>query len=287
MEQKEFEEILRNKDKYIVSENLYECPVCHKQFSIMGFGVHLKKQHINADNGIKNSGGYNGHYQEKEYADKISNAALINSEKKRGKQVNKEVTCSKCGKHFIISERENQSKEKYFCSSYCAHFRSYAPEQIEYIRQRAKNWMKKKLKEDPHYLDKLLQAALNRHIFTSKNEVLIRDFIINNHKEDEWTFGGMLKCGNYRIVRDLYSSKLKICFEYDGIWHFKDIHGQLEDKRNKDNALEKWCLENNWTLIRVSETWFQKHNKDVKEIENILYNSKVSIIKLGEEYKKV
>ena len=146
--------------------------------------------------------------------------------------------------------------------------------------------MKKKLEEDPHYLDKLLQAALNRHIFTSKNEVLIRDFIINNHKEDEWTFGGILKCGNYRIVRDLYSSKLKICFEYDGIWHFKDIHGQLEDKRNKDNALEKWCLENNWTLIRVSETWFQKHNKDVKEIENILYNSKVSIIKLGEEYKK-
>ena len=53
MEQKEFEEILCNKVKYVVSENLYECPVCHKQFSIKGFGVHLKKQHINADNGIK------------------------------------------------------------------------------------------------------------------------------------------------------------------------------------------------------------------------------------------
>ena len=287
MEQKELEEILCNKDKYIVSENLYECPICHKHFSIKGFGVHLKKQHVNADNGIKNSGGYNGHYQEKDFIDKISNAMLKSAEKKRGERIDKEVICHHCGKHFVINEYKNQSKEKYFCSSYCAHFRKYTPEQIEHFRQKAKNWMNKKLEEDKNFLDKFAHASVNRHIFTSKNEVMIRDYIIKNHKEDEWTFGGILKCGNYRIARDLYSNKLKICFEYDGIWHFKDIHGQLEDKRNKDEALEKWCIENNWTLIRVSETWFKKHNKDVKEIENILYNSKISIIKLGEEYKNV
>ena len=73
----------------------------------------------------------------------------------------------------------------------------------------------------------------NRH-FTSKNEVLIRDYFINNFPEDEWTFGGSIRMNEHQMSRDLYSNKLKICFEYDGIWHFKDIHGQLEQKQLKD-----------------------------------------------------
>ena len=104
---------------------------------------------------------------------------------------------------------------------------------------------------------------------------------------DGWTFGGHIVIDGLGISRDLYSNKLKICFEYDGIWHFKDIHGQLELKQKKDMALEKWCKVNGYRLIRLTESWFiEELHKDVNSIIPLIYETTDPIIKLGKEYSK-
>lgn len=100
---------------------------------------------------------------------------------------------------------------------------------------------------------------------------------------DGWKSGGGLKFEGKRIVRDLWSDKLQICFEYDGIWHFEDILGQLEDKKIKDNLLEKWCIYNNYRLIRIDELEFINE----QQIENLIYENKEPIIKIGKRYKGI
>ena len=55
------------------------------------------------------------------------------------------------------------------------------------------------------------------------------------------------------INPDLWSKKLKVVIEYDGIWHFKDIHNQLERKQNVDRITKRFCEENGYRLIRVDE----------------------------------
>jgi hypothetical protein len=79
----------------------------------------------------------------------------------------------------------------------------------------------------------------------------------------------------------MWSDKLKICFEYDGIWHFEDIKGQLKIKQTKDVLLEKWCIENNYRLIRIDENFYES----VEQIVNLIYNNKQSVVKIGNRYK--
>lgn len=122
---------------------------------------------------------------------------------------------------------------------------------------------------------------ISREIFSSKNERAIVKHIKEQYPNDEWKNGGrlVLKDGTF-LARDLWSDKLKVCFEYDGIWHFKDIKGQLKKKQTKDKLLEEWCKENNYRLIRIDEEDYQ----NVKQIEDLIYNSKEQIIKVGNRY---
>lgn len=114
-----------------------------------------------------------------------------------------------------------------------------------------------KYKTDENYRENLFFKNTNNKNFTSRGEIKIREYFKNNFKEDEWTFGGCLKIDeNLYISRDLYSKKLKINFEYDGIFHFKNIYGQLENKQLKDNKLEEWSIKNEWRLIRISDDIF-------------------------------
>ena len=134
--------------------------------------------------------------------------------------------------------------------------------------------------EDEDYAKSVLST--NKR-FTSKNEVLIREYFINTYPNDEWTFGGGIKINGQQISRDLYSNKLKICFEYDGIWHFKDIYGQLNKKKLKDSLLEQWCLDNKYSLIRLDEDHF--NNQSLTILEKIFYSlNEPSIIKIGNRY---
>jgi very-short-patch-repair endonuclease len=56
-----------------------------------------------------------------------------------------------------------------------------------------------------------------------------------------------------------------LIIEYDGIYHFKNIYGNLLQVQQKDNQLEKWCKENKWKLIRINEKTFNN-------VPNILNN---------------
>jgi very-short-patch-repair endonuclease len=96
-----------------------------------------------------------------------------------------------------------------------------------------------------------------------------------------WTSGGGIIHNGIRLSRDLFSKKLKVIIEYDGVWHFKDIHGQLKDKQVKDKALEDWVIENNWRLIRIKEDIY-KSNKQlwIKELVKCVYSDDRQIIKL-------
>jgi hypothetical protein len=78
----------------------------------------------------------------------------------------------------------------------------------------------------------------------------------------------------------MWSDKLKICFEYDGVWHFKDIHNQLAKKQLKDALLEQWCLLNNYRLIRVDEDFYI----NIQQIEELIYKQTDKIIKIGNRY---
>ena len=75
---------------------------------------------------------------------------------------------------------------------------------------------------------------------------------------------------------------MKICIEYDGVWHFKDIHGQLELKQKKDRLLNEWCEKNEWRIIRISESYWHENKKNFHLIEDAL-NLSDSIF-LGKEY---
>ena len=114
----------------------------------------------------------------------------------------------------------------------------------------------------------------------SNFEYLI-EYFKNKYTEDEWVHGGALKYKGSSLIRDLYSNKLKVCVEYDGVWHFKDINGQLEEKKRKDSLLEEWCLDNNFRLIRIKEEVFYS-NKELylKYIEDLIYGNSAQIVKI-------
>lgn len=193
------------------------------------------------------------------------------------------VKCHKCSIEFTVVEREFQfpKKERYFCNRSCANGKIQTKEANE--SRRIKNAIASKLLwQDPLYIAKMDIGRRPR--FTSKAEVLIREHFINKF-DDGWTFGGNIKHNDLMLSRDLFSKRLKICFEYDGVWHFKDIHNQLEKKQAKDKALEDWCVENDWRLIRMSESFHLEHKEDfVYIIEDAIYNKQDQILKFGKEY---
>lgn len=218
------------------------------------------------------------------YRKTLSEKAYKREEKKNGKIKSFEVCCNNCGKKFQVKERERKfpSKEKYFCCTGCAHTRDHSDE----TRQKIRNSIKDKWK-DPEYRNKMMKNGyfLKGKRFTSKGEEEIRRYFIEKYPEDEWTSGGLLNHNGVNISRDLYSKKLKVCFEYDGIWHFKDIHDQLEDKQKKDNELENWCKENGYRLIRIDEDIYKKNKrKYLQVIKDEIYNGVDDIVKIGDKY---
>ena len=100
-----------HRDSYKIADNQFKCPICGKIFSVKAFSQHIRKEHYNKENNIKNSGGYNGHYNELNFKQKCSVAASINNEirnkQKFGELKEFEVKCAnpKCNNHFVMSER--------------------------------------------------------------------------------------------------------------------------------------------------------------------------------------
>lgn len=208
--------------------------------------------------------------------DNIRQSVIGRNSSRFGAWVSEEIPCSICGEIKVYEYRDGKRKEKYFCSRSCANKRIHTTETKDKISKSTRLTILK-LWENDEYVKK--QVGRNK-FFNSVGEKEIRDYFMKNFPNDGWTFGAGIKYNDVTIARDLYSNKLKVCFEYDGIWHFKDIHGQLENKQLKDKYLESWCKENDYRLIRVSEDVYKKDKeKTLIEIERAIYHSTDSIIK--------
>lgn len=196
-----------------------------------------------------------------------------------GKNKEFTVNCEKCKSEIIISEPEFQfpKKQKYYCNRSCSNSRTFNLE-----TKKLKSEISKEKWKNIDYAQRVIKNNIDRNkIFSSKGEEEIRKYFIENFGNDGWTFGGGFKFENEILTRDLYSNKLKVIFEYDGIWHFKDIHGQLERKKKKDELLEKWVFENGWRLVRLKEDIY-KMDKEyyIKILVKSIYEKTDQIIKI-------
>lgn len=190
--------------------------------------------------------------------------------------VTKVCKCLKCGKEFEQTAKPSlwaSNKVRKFCSSECAHSRVWTDEKKQALSLK----MKELMKENPiGFISpefKAKEVARKNH---SKRELEIVHYFKENFKDDEWKVGcinGSKRYDDIMLVPDLWSKKLKVIIEYDGIWHFKDIHGQLERKHHIDRVTFKYCKENNYRLIRVDEDC----KISIQEIVNAVYNDNKQI----------
>lgn len=169
----------------------------------------------------------------------------------RKKRMEVVVTCKECGKAFTVTTTEvcfKNGKYRHYCSSACAHKQGSKNVDYKIISQ--------KMKEHPvgcYSLEWKIEhpdAACSRKNF-SKRELEIVNFFKSNFPNDEWKQGFLKGTNNLSV--DLRSDRLKVVIEYDGIWHFKDIHNQLNKKQNNDKQVLQYCRKNGYRLIRIDE----------------------------------
>ena len=107
-------------------------------------------------------------------------------------------------------------------------------------------------------------------IFNSKGQLELMSLIQKQFPQYNWQSGGHFNIGNklYKSL-DIYCKVNNLIIEYDGIYHFKNVYGNLERVQMKDKQLELFCQNTNWKLIRINEKTFL-NKKD--ECLNIIYN---------------
>lgn len=248
------------------------CKYCKNDFSHLSgrqFSNHVRWCPDNVD------------YDHRLFVEKHKTKTQQREDRARGELTEYTVKCNKCNILFVVIERSKQypKKKKYFCSSKCAYSRSLSTKWINSRKTPEFRQRQGELSRQRH-LDGIYADQYNRIIFSSAGERSVRDYFKEKYPNDEWTSGGCFRIEGEGHVRDLYSNKLKVCIEYDGIWHFKDIKGQLIKKHRKDMMFEKWCLNNNWRLIRIDEDLFKNDpDKWYKILEDAVYGSKELIIK--------
>lgn len=243
----------------------YKCEFCDKAFEKFQQKANHVRWHHKADD-----------FYEKTKA-KLSAIAEAKNAERFGKYIHEKVACNKCDAPVDIKYRPGKRKNKYYCSRSCANSRG--PRSVEMRRKLSENMVA--LWANGHYTETSAKNHLKqRRMFSSKTERDIVAYFRQNYKQHGWTCGGGLYVDDVQISRDLYSDKLKVCIEYDGIWHFKDIHGQLEKKQHKDQLLEDWCKNNGYRLIRIDEAAYT----GVQQIVDLVYNRSDMLIKIGSRY---
>jgi predicted nucleic acid-binding Zn ribbon protein len=216
-------------------------------------------------------------YVNKYLRDYSKNGAGISKEKQYLANPKKCISCS--------SVIEYKKRRNNFCSKNCSASnnntgRKHSEKTKIKIRKITSISILKKWK-DPEYIKKSLVNHGKRR-FNSKGEIEVREYFMKKFPEHKWTSGGFIDIGNERMTTvDMVSKELKMCVEYDGIWHFKDINGQLEKKQLKDKLLNEWCANNGYRIIRISEEYYKKNKSlSLEKLEKEILFGKKKLVKL-------
>lgn len=208
------------------------------------FSNHIRWQHRMKD---RNSEAF------KRFCEKIKEQRKFTSQGVNIQSTEK-AFCKKCGKEFerVVYVNNATGRRKTltdFCSVKCSHSRVWTAEQKHHLSEKAKS--------NPSGFAKpgwtSTKSARKNH---SKRELEIVNFFKENFPADEWKVGlieGSIRHDGVLVNPDLWSKKLKVVIEYDGVWHFKNIHNQLDYKQKVDKITTKWCLERGYRLIRIDE----------------------------------
>lgn len=200
-----------------------------------------------------------------EYRSYIQKVSKIKS--KPIKYIKEEILrkCPECNKLYKTIQKTNKdtgeiSYQRKYCSITCANKQGSKHVDYNKVSEWAKNNPRGWCTEE--WRNEYMQTEECQ--WRSKRENEIVSYFKENFKNDEWTHGCIYK----KLCPDLWSRKLKVVIEYDGIWHFKDIHGQLERKQQNDRDVLKYCKDNGYRLIRIDEDL----KLSIDDIINAVYN---------------
>lgn len=100
----------------------------------------------------------------------------------------------------------------------------------------------------------------------SQGENKIRLYLENNNIEyiQEHRFKNCKD--KYTLPFDFYLPKLNIAIEYDGEFHYKDIHGELNEQIRRDNIKTNYCKLHDIRLIRIPYWEFDNIDNILKDI---------------------
>lgn len=138
---------LKRNEDWKVSDNIYKCPICLKDFPKKGIVSHILRVHY----GVKFGSGYNGKYNDPEFRKKVKNIRNENYIKRVGKYKEFIVECDCCRTKFKVTEREKlfPMKERYFCNRSCANKRVCGDEKKESIKNGVLNYLKNVKQYEP------------------------------------------------------------------------------------------------------------------------------------------
>lgn len=177
--------------------------------------------------------------------------------------------CEHCGKVMLVKYGSGR-----FCSRKCANTRTHTEE--------TKQKMSKASIKNKAYLNftDYTGGRKENRCNRSKREKEIARYFIEKYPDEQFTYGGFGKVDGAMLTVDLYSRKLKVILEYDGIWHFKDIKNQLKSKQEKDIKLLMWVINSDYRLIRIDEN----EKLSLNEIDNLVFKRTDKIILAGNRY---
>lgn len=167
------------------------CPHCHQEFPNINpkvFSNHVRWCKQNPDRDRLSGATFH---------QKIGDINRHKIDLRCGKVKEFTVTCARCGKQFMVKEREKKfpSKERYYCSSWCRHSHEHTPEQRKAISEKNKR--------------RLVEHGKPIH----KDVVRIcqhcgREFVVNDSRKKRFCNA---KCAHQWVVQRHYEKRLSEC----------------------------------------------------------------------------
>lgn len=178
--------------------------------------------------------------------------------------------CSKCG-YESSSEKNKLTYDEFISQSLSVHNGLYSYDNFNYVNYSTPSYITCVKHGDFFQApkDHIRQRQGCPQCRLSKGEVIIKNFLTQHNIEyiPQKTF---LDCINPQTNRklkfDFYIPSINTCIEFDGKQHFTPTpryRGNLQGIQYRDNIKNKYCLEKNIPLIRISYL-------DIKKIDSIL-----------------